>query len=194
PTGPGRANQIVFRYPRTEQPPQSTEPEEGAVRQRQADEPVVPTSRPILLSAVDDRTKASGLYRVTVGGTNEPAKVMMMDKAISVPIKARDADVYVFTTSRFEEFPERGTTSGSFADMKNMSDAKPQQTQYSWGRSELVDYVNADGKHLRAILTKPENFDPSKKYPMLVYIYEQLTNNLHRYVAPAPGGSSINVT
>jgi dipeptidyl aminopeptidase/acylaminoacyl peptidase len=29
---------------------------------------------------------------------------------------------------------------------------------------------------------------------MLVYIYEQLTNNLHRYVAPAPGGSSINVT
>src|SRR5258708_29081948 len=29
---------------------------------------------------------------------------------------------------------------------------------------------------------------------MLVYIYEQLSNNLHRYVAPAPGGSSINVT
>jgi hypothetical protein len=75
------------------------------LRQRQADEPVVPTSRPILLSAVDDRTKASGLYRVTVGSTNEPVKVVMMDKAIGVPIKARDATVYVFTTSRFDEFP-----------------------------------------------------------------------------------------
>jgi dipeptidyl aminopeptidase/acylaminoacyl peptidase len=191
--GIGRANQIVFRYPRTEQP-QSTEPEEGALRQRQADEPVVPTSRPILLSAVDDRTKASGLYRVTVGSTTAPAKVVMMDKAIGVPIKARDADVYVFTTSRFEEFPDLWTASGSFTDLKKISDANPQQTQYNWGRSELIDYVNRDGKPLRAILTKPEDFDPSKKYPLIVYIYEQLSQNLHRYVPPAPGGSSINVT
>src|SRR5258708_19970800 len=29
---------------------------------------------------------------------------------------------------------------------------------------------------------------------MLVYMYEQLSNSIHRYVAPAPGGSSINVT
>ena len=78
--------------------------------------------------------------------------------------------------------------------MKKVSDANPQQAHYNWGTSELIEYVNADGKHLKAILTKPENFDPSKKYPMLVYIYEQLSNNLHRYVAPAPGGSSINVT
>jgi len=191
--GIGRTNQIVFRYPRTEQP-QSTEPEEGAVRQRQADEPVVSTSRPILLSAVDDRTKASGLYRVTVGSTNEPVKVVMMDKAIGVPIKARDADLYVFTTSRFEEFPDLWMASGAFTDMKKISDANPQQTQYNWGRSELIEYVNADGKHLRAILTKPEDFDPSRQYPLIVYIYEQLSQNLHRYVPPAPGGSSINVT
>ena len=191
--GVGRANQIVFRYPRTEQP-QSTEPEEGALRQRQADEPVVPTSRPILLSAVDDRTKASGLYRVTVGSTNEPVKVVMMDKAIGVPIKARDADLYVFTTSRFEEFPDLWMASGAFTDMKKISDANPQQAQYNWGRSELIEYVNADGKRLRAILTKPEDFDPAKKYPLIVYIYEQLSQNLHRYVPPAPGGSSINVT
>ena len=191
--GIGRAQQIVFRYSRSEQP-QSNEPEEGGLRQRQADDPVVPTTRPILLSAVDERTKASGIYRVTVGSTAEPVKLVMMDKSVGVPIKARDADVYVFTTSRFEEFPDLWTSSGAFTDMKKISDANPQQTQYNWGRSELIEYVNADGKRLRAILTKPENFDPSKKYPMLVYIYEQLSQNLHRYVPPAPGGSSINVT
>jgi len=37
---------------------------------------------------------------------------------------------------------------------------QPQQSEYVWGRSELIDYVNADGKKLRAILTKPEDFDP----------------------------------
>jgi dipeptidyl aminopeptidase/acylaminoacyl peptidase len=193
--GLGRKQQIVFRYRRTEPVAPTQEPtEEEAGPRRQTDEPVIPTTRPVLLSAVDERTKASGLYRVTFPAGPEPAKIVMLDKAFGVPIKARNADVYVFTLSRFEEFGNLWTSSDAFTDMKQVSDANPQQAQYNWGRSELVEYVNADGKHLQAILTKPENFDPSKKYPMLVYIYEQLTNNLHRYVAPAPGGSSINVT
>jgi dipeptidyl aminopeptidase/acylaminoacyl peptidase len=53
--------------------------------------------------------------------------------------------------------------------------------------------VNADGKPLRGILFKPDNFDPAKKYPLMVYIYEELTNGLHSYHAPAPG-TSINIT
>jgi dipeptidyl aminopeptidase/acylaminoacyl peptidase len=193
--GLGRKQRIVFRYSRTEpQAPANQEPEEEIGPRRQADQPAISTERPLLLSAVDERTKASGLYRVSFTGSAEPSKLVMLDKAFGVPIKARNADVYVFTLSRFEEFGNLWASSGAFTDMKRVSDANPQQAQYNWGTSELIDYVNADGKHLQAILTKPENFDPSKKYPMLVYIYEQLTNNLHRYVAPAPGGSSINVT
>jgi len=193
--GVGRKEQLVFRYRRTEPIAPTQEPSEEEVGpRRQTDEPVIATTRPLLLSAVDDRTKASGLYRVLFASADGPTKVVMMDKAFGVPLKARNADVYVFTLSRFEEFGNLWTSSGAFTDMTKVSDANPQQSQYNWGTSELVDYVNADGKHLQAILTKPENFDPSKKYPMLVYIYEQLTNNLHRYVAPAPGCSSINVT
>jgi dipeptidyl aminopeptidase/acylaminoacyl peptidase len=191
--GIGRKQQIVFRYPRTEQP-QASEPEEGGPTERRADEPVVPTTRPILLSAVDERTKASGLYRVTVGSGAEPVKLVMADKNFGVPVKARDAEVYAVTTSRFDEFPDLWVSGGTFTDLKKISDANPQQAQYNWGRSELVEYVNADGRKLRAILTKPEDFDPSKKYPMLVYIYEQLSQNLYRYVPPAPSGSNINVT
>jgi dipeptidyl aminopeptidase/acylaminoacyl peptidase len=193
--GLGRKQHVVFRYSRAEAAaPANPEPEEEVGPRRQADQPAISTTRPVLLSAVDERTKASGLYRVAFAGGADPAKLVMLDKAFGVPIKARNADVYVFTLSRFEEFGNLWTSSGAFTDMKQVSDANPQQAQYNWGTSELVDYVNADGKHLQAILTRPENFDPSKKYPMLVYIYEQLTNNLHRYVAPAPGGSSINVT
>ena len=194
--GLGRKQHLVFRYSRAEAaaPAATQEPEEEVGPRRQAEQPAISTTRPLLLSAVDDRTKASGLYRVAYAAGAEPAKLVMLDKAFGVPIKARNADVYVFTLSRFEEFGDLWVSSGAFIDMKKVSDANPQQAQYTWGTSELIDYVNADGKHLQAILTKPENFDPSKKYPMLVYIYEQLTNNLHRYVAPAPGGSSINVT
>ena len=192
--GLGRKQQITFRYRRTEPAANTQEPGEETGPARQTEEPVISTARPLLVSAVDERTKASGLYRVAFTGSAEPTKVVMLDKAFGVPIKARDADVYAFTLSRFEEFPNLWTSSGAFTDMKKVSDANPQQASYNWGRSELIEYVNADGKPLKAILTRPENFDPSKKYPMLVYIYEQLSNNLHRYVPPAPGGSSINVT
>ena len=65
--------------------------------------------------------------------------------------------------------------------MQKVSDANPQQSEFVWGKSEIIEYINADGKKLRAILTKPDNFDPTKKYPLMVYIYEELTQGLHSY-------------
>jgi len=174
--GMGRADRLVFRYQRLD-----------------PDETAIPTDRPLLLDTTDDTTKASGFYRVGFRSTAKPQKVVMLDKAFGNPIKAKNADVMVVTLSRFEEFPDLWVSDASFANMQKVSDANPQQAEYLWGTSELIDYVNADGKPLRAILTKPENFDPSKKYPLLVYIYEQLTQGLHRYTAPGPG-TSINMS
>src|SRR5262249_27549883 len=51
----------------------------------------------------------------------------------------------------------------------------------------------ADGVALSGVLVKPGNFDPNKKYPLLVYIYERLSQNLHRFVNPQPD-TSINVS
>jgi hypothetical protein len=46
---------------------------------------------------------------------------------------------------------------------------------------------------LQGILYKPENFDPSKKYPMISYFYEDLSDGLHNYVPPN-GRNVINAT
>jgi dipeptidyl aminopeptidase/acylaminoacyl peptidase len=173
--GEGAKQQLIFRY-------RSLDPEERTI----------PSNKPILLSTTDDRTRATGFYRVTLAGTAAPEKVVMLDKALGSPLKAKNADTVVFTLSRFEEFPDLWVSDTTFRDMKKVSNANPQQTEFVWGRSELVDYVNADGKRLRAILTKPDNFDPSKKYPLMVYIYEELTQGLHSYTAPNVG-TSINV-
>ena len=56
----------------------------------------------------------------------------------------------------------------------------------AWGTDELISYRNADGVPLKALLYKPANFDPKKKYPMLVYLYERLTQNVHNFVEPRP--------
>ena len=56
-----------------------------------------------------------------------------------------------------------------------------------------MEWINADGVPLQGLLYKPEGFDPAKKYPMIVYFYERLSDGLHNYVAPS-GRNVINPT
>ena len=174
--GEGRRQQIVFRY-------RALDPEQRAI----------PVDKPLLLSANEDRSEDSGFYRVAPNSTAAPEKLVMLAKAFGQIVKAKNADRLVVTQSRFEEFPDLWVTDTGFRDMKRVSNANPQQSEFVWGRAELIKYRNADGKDLRGILVKPENFDPSRKYPLMVYIYEELSEGLHTYRAPAPG-TSINVT
>jgi dipeptidyl aminopeptidase/acylaminoacyl peptidase len=137
----------------------------------------------------------------------EPQRLVMLDKRLGSPgaggpgggpgggatlLKPKSADgPFILTAERFEEFPNLWTSGPDFQSLTRVTNANPQQAQYVWGRSALIDYRNADGKMLRAILTKPDDFDPAKKYPLMVYIYEELTNGLHNYATPQPG-TSIN--
>jgi dipeptidyl aminopeptidase/acylaminoacyl peptidase len=173
--GIGRKDKLVFRYQRLDR-----------------DEKTVPDKTPILLATTDDSTKASGVYRVTIAQTAAPAKVVMLDKLLRISDKAKDADLYLFTAQRFEEYPNLWVSDGTFANPRKVSDANPQQSEYVWGKAELIEYTNGDGVPLPAILIKPDNFDPAKKYPLMVYIYETLAGGLHRFVSPGPG-TSINV-
>jgi dipeptidyl aminopeptidase/acylaminoacyl peptidase len=175
--GIGRDRKLIFRYQRID-----------------PDEKAIPLAKPVLLSVTDDRTKATGFYRVSLAGKPAPERLMTGDKLFGGVIKAKNADTFVLTAQRFDEFPDLWITDGTFTNLKKVSDANPQQAAYLWGTAELIDYTNGDGKTLRATLFKPEDFDPAKKYPLLVYIYEELSDGLHRYVPPAPSRSSINVT
>ncbi|MDW7759985.1 MAG: prolyl oligopeptidase family serine peptidase [Acidobacteriota bacterium] len=172
--GQGRAEGIVFRYFRLDR-----------------EEKTIPAKTPILISASEEAVRKSGYYRTTLSSSAAPEKVVMLDKLFGGLQKAKAADIYLFTLQRFEEFPDLWTSGPSFADMKKISDANPQQADYFWGKAELIEYVNADGRILQAVLIKPDDFDPAKKYPLMVYIYERLSQGLHRYYPPSPG-TSIN--
>jgi dipeptidyl aminopeptidase/acylaminoacyl peptidase len=174
--GEGRKQHLVFRY-----------------RTFDTQQRAIPTDKPILLTTTNDDTKATGYYRVNYASGSTPAKVIMMDKAMGAPTKARNADTVVFTESRFDEFPDLWVSDINFTTPKKVTNANPQQSEYVWGKAENIKYLNADGKTLNAMLIKPENFDPTKKYPMMVYIYEELSQGLHGYRAPNVG-TSVNLT
>jgi dipeptidyl aminopeptidase/acylaminoacyl peptidase len=173
--GVGRRDKIVFRYVRLDPKERSIDP-----------------AKPLLLRASNEETRDSGFFRDRVNG-GLPEKLLMGAKDFNNPTKAKDADTLMLTASRFDEFPDIWVTGPGFKDLKKVSNGDSQRTQFLWGSSELVSFKNTDGVPLKGLLLKPENFDPKKKYPMIVYIYERLTQGLHAFRSPGPG-TSINPT
>src|SRR5256714_12155188 len=167
--GLGRRDHLQLRYVRLDPKERSIDP-----------------AKPLLLHAENEDTRDSGFYPDRING-GLPEKLIMGAKDYNNPTKAKDADVLMFTASRFDEYPDVWITDSNFKAAKKITNGDAQRAQFNWGTSELVSFKNTDGVPLKGLLLKPDNFDPKKKYPMIVYIYERLSQGLHLFRNPGPG-------
>jgi dipeptidyl aminopeptidase/acylaminoacyl peptidase len=74
------------------------------------------------------------------------------------------------------------STAASLASPVKVSNSNAFQADYAWGRQVLMDYRNKGGEKLRMMLTYPADYVPGKKYPMVVYYYELLSQGFNQYV------------
>ena len=66
-----------------------------------------------------------------------------------------------------------------------MTDAQPDIfKEFAWGTKKLIDFKNSKGVRLQATLTLPAGYEPGKKYPMLVYFYELMSDTHHTFSFP----------
>ncbi len=156
------------------------------------DEPALDPAQPLVLAALDDSTKNSGFWTDRIGGSERPMPIVMSAHRYGAPIKARKSGQLVITRQSYREFGDL-YTGASLDRLTRISDANPQQAEYPWGNVQLVSWRSSDNVPLRGLLYTPEGFDPTKQYPMLVYFYEEHTNDLRAYVAPG-GRNTINPT
>jgi len=124
--------------------------------------------------------------------TFEKKELIKRDKTFSYPLKAEKADKILWTQSDFVEFPDLIMSSLNFSEERKISNANPQQSEINWGRIELTYWTDFNGDTLRGMLCFPENFDESKKYPVIIYFYEKYSEFLHDYWLPSPSRSTIN--
>jgi dipeptidyl aminopeptidase/acylaminoacyl peptidase len=108
------------------------------------------------------------------------------------PLQAKNADVLLLSAGSFGEYPDLTVTSADMTRFEKITTANPQLSGFTWGTSELMPFRSNDGQALQAALYKPEGFDPKKKYPLLVYIYERLSQNVNNFSEPQPR-NSINI-
>lgn len=164
--GAGDEKEIRFRYERLD-------PEERYVA----------TSVPLLLSAYGEWTKKAGYFHLNPDGSMEELVYddVMFSRRIT---KAKETDKILYTRETFRDFPDYYVSDSRFQDTVKMTDANPQQKDYAWGSRMLIDYENGRGVKLQATLTLPAGYKEGKKYPMLVYIYETLSERHHDYSMP----------
>ncbi len=184
--GMGARNENRFRYVRTEpldQPeggPGGGQPGGGRGGGAAA-RATIDLSKPVTFSAYGEYTKKAGFYELAGGKLRE---LVYEDAAFSTPVKAAKADKFLFTRQTFVEFPDLRVSGPGFNDSKKISNANPQQAEFTWGRRILFDFKNKDGLRLQGILALPDDYKPGEKRPMVVNFYEANSQNLHRYTAP----------
>ena len=178
--GQGDANEIQFRYVRTEP---SDQPGGGGGRGRGGGpRPTIDLSKPMTLSAYGQWTKKAGFYELADG---EMTELVYEDARFGTPTRAADAETYLFTRQTFVEFPDLRVSGPGFADARKITDANSQQAEFNWGRRILFDFETPDGVRLQGILALPDDYQPGEKRPMLVNFYEKNSQNLHRYQGPS---------
>ena len=140
--------------------------------------------KPVYLSLFGIWSKKSG-YAVLRPGTAAPERLLWMDKSIERLSKAADAPVYTYVSETVEESPNIFVGAADLSAAKRITDTNAFQSKYAWTRSELIEYKSSKGRPLQGALFYPAGYEAGKKYPMVVYMYEKLSDGVHRYNAPS---------
>ncbi|HUQ84409.1 MAG TPA: prolyl oligopeptidase family serine peptidase [Gemmatimonadaceae bacterium] len=147
------------------------------------DERGIDLSKPMYVSTYGERTKKEGLSVVAPGKAG--ATSLVWEDAKYNFARAKNADTWIFTRQTVKDFPDYWSTTGGFASPRRLTTANPQQTDYAWSSgAQLVNYVSDKGDTLQGALYLPANYEPGKKYPTVVYIYEKRSQFLHSYSQP----------
>ena len=167
---------------------------EGSMRARfsQANEKGIDPSATAFLTGHNEVSRQDAYYTASLENALTPKTLYSGTFRLSSPLKAKDVDVTLFTKENFETFPNLLVSDLKFKKAKQVSDANPQQADFYWGTAELVSWTSLDGLKLDGTLHKPANFDPNKKYPMIVNFYEKNSQGLFNYRMPEPHRSTID--
>ncbi len=181
-----------------EEPVKLTNGREAELRYRYSkldrDEVFIPGKEGLLLRTFDEISKDAGFSTINLSEESGPESIFLAPYSFYTPKKAKDEDKIIWQRMSFTDYPDLYISNLDFSGQKRLSDANPQQKDYLWGTVELVHWTSADGVDLDGLLYKPENFDPDKSYPMLVYFYELYSQGLHRHHVPKPSRSTVNFT
>jgi dipeptidyl aminopeptidase/acylaminoacyl peptidase len=183
----GRKSKIRYRYIQTDR-------EEKAI---------LSTVRLLKIFKENDKTEGLTEWWITTSTKNKIITSTSEKNHIDNILKSKYNQVIIFTKETYKSsadlFSNVNSQNMSYPGGYSQYDTRlssinPQQKDYNWGTAELYKWKAFNGKMSEGVLYKPENFDPTKKYPLILYFYETHSNDLHDYIPPTPTGSRLNIS
>jgi len=184
----GRRNNIVF-----------------SLTWRSSSNGAIDSDEPLLLTALNSETKESGFFYAKIRQMGDPI-VLTMGPFIYdiptgavpqfssfIPVKAAKANAFIIRRMSAKEYPNLLYTT-DFKKFRAITNFHP-QAKYNWYTTELHEWKSLDGTSLKGILYKPENFDSSRRYPIIFNYYERKSDGLNAFIRPTQlsGGGNINI-
>jgi dipeptidyl aminopeptidase/acylaminoacyl peptidase len=161
----------------------------------------IPSKEPLLVTAFNKQTKKSGFYWLLPGSTKISEKgyngdyvfkMLRNNRGPGFAPKARDAEIYLVQRERCDEYPNLYQTN-DFKNFIPISQLYPEKA-FNWFNAELIEFPTSDSIVTQGILYKPENYDTSHKYPLIIHYYDKKSDELHQFHRPfVPNGGELDV-
>ena len=148
--------------------------------------------KPQLLKGFNEATKGYGFYNARLSAPAAPKTMLAGNYMLRSINKAKNTDDVIYTMETFQQYPDIHYSTLAFKKSVQLTHGDKQQEGFIWGTAELVSWISLDGRPLEGVVYKPANFDPNKKYPMMVNFYERNSETLYNYRMPEPHRSTID--
>jgi len=157
----------------------------------------------VLLCAFDEHTKQNGFYEMFMSGKKEPQRLVMSDDVYAFPepiywtifpsfiIRSANKKFFLLRKMNARTYPNLYSTS-DFKTFTKISSLDPERG-VNWLTTELVHWKTFLGKSAEGVLYRPENFDSTRKYPMIVYVYEIVSPELNVFDDIEPSRGPMNI-
>lgn len=110
---------------------------------------------------------------------------------ITPAIKAQAANVWLVKRMTTNESENLFYTT-DFNIYHPISNIHPER-KYNWMTAEVKEFHTTDGRKELGVLYKPENFDPAKKYPVIIHYYQELSDRAFQFKYPEPVMHNIEI-
>lgn len=127
----------------------------------------------VYLQAAKSSAKHRGVYQLPYKGG--AMKALHQEEGFNNAQFSSTFDYYVLTHSTATTPPTYNvfstTQNKPVRTIQNNQRLRETLEEYNLGEHTFFDYTNKEGVKLHGWMIKPSNFDPTKKYPVLMYVY-----------------------
>ena len=153
----------------------------------------------LYLIARDDKTKKIGFYKVNLS-TGEFNQLMETDANCGSPAiltidVSEDNQRVIYTRQDAQRCENIWIAGVDFQNPRQLTHVNPVDDTVVMGTGRLINWRSLDGEELYGALLLPANYEPGKRYPLVVWVYggDRGGDNVNQFGLVGPGTDNLQL-